>query len=86
MLVHHRNSTALSPIAIGTADTFPKVPRGETAAAGAAEPPAGPNKAWDYRGGGRNGERALFLSWRMLVEEHLRERGVAIQMAYNEVR
>lgn len=51
MLVHHRNSTALSPIEIGTADTFPKVPRGETAAAGAAEPTAGPNKAWDYRGG-----------------------------------
>lgn len=29
MLVHHRNSTALSPIAIGTADTFPKVPLGQ---------------------------------------------------------
>lgn len=80
MLVHHRNSTALSPIAIGTADTFPKVPLGQLS------PRPAQTKPGIIGGGGRDGERALFLSWGMLVEEHLRERGVAIQMAYNEVR
>lgn len=62
--MQHRNSTSLSPVAIGTTDTFPKIPRqsqpcGGIAAAGAAElgrpaaTPLFPNKAWDYRGAGR---------------------------------